>query len=461
MAPNNDLLITNARLIDGTGAAPVDNQSLLVKDGRIVEIGADVTAANVRAIDAAGATVLPGLIDGHVHLESVPGSYFRDDSDEQLWAHRRHQLQAYLACGVTTVLDNGISSRQLREFQQHLAGGGVGPQIYALAPIFYPPGGYGDALVMRHWGPFSSSASAADVDALFREYEGLDNIIGAKMTIEPGMGPSQVWEIHTAELRDVIADQAARRGLPVHTHALKPSAQLMALQMGVYCLAHAGFFRDAPTQQLIDEVKQKGIYVTTTLASTMDGMLVQYDPGRLDDPLIRLTVPSEQIATARDPEAWKATLFTMLRVSFPEWMPDFLVRFFQKIALNEKALRAQLESSSRAILQMHGAGIPIVAGTDTANWPIFISFFHGPSTIRELELLRRAGMAPMDVLCSATRIPAEMMRQADEIGTVEVGKRADLIVAPDDPLEDLAALRRLSWSIQAGVARTPEEWMRT
>jgi imidazolonepropionase-like amidohydrolase len=110
---------------------------------------------------------------------------------------------------------------------------------------------------------------------------------------------------------------------------------------------------------------------------------------------------------------------------------------------------------------MHRAGIPIVAGTDSANWPVFINYFHGPSTILELELLQRAGLAPMDVICSATRITSEMMRKDDEIGTVEVGKRADLIVVPDDPLEELGALRKLSWSIQGGVAKTPAEWMQS
>jgi imidazolonepropionase-like amidohydrolase len=109
---------------------------------------------------------------------------------------------------------------------------------------------------------------------------------------------------------------------------------------------------------------------------------------------------------------------------------------------------------------MHEAGIPIVVGTDSANWPIFLNLFHGPSTVLELELLARAGMSPLDVISSATRIPAEMMRRDDEIGTVEVGKRADLIITPGDPLQDLGALRKLSWSIQGGVARTPEDWMR-
>jgi adenine deaminase len=99
-------------------------------------------------------------------------------------------------------------------------------------------------------------------------------------------------------------------------------------------------------------------------------------------------------------------------------------------------------------------------GTDSANFPTFISFFHGPSTIREIELLREAGIPAIDVLQSATRIPAEMMGIDHLVGTVEVGKRADLIVVGEDPLTNPMALRRsLRYTIRDGDARTPQEWM--
>jgi imidazolonepropionase-like amidohydrolase len=111
------LLITNTRLVDGTGAGPVDDQSILIENGRIVSIGGTDAPEGARTIDAAGATVLPGLIDAHVHLESVPGSYYRDDSDEDLWRYRVHQLKAHPACGVTTVpwgSHLGVSSQRPR-----------------------------------------------------------------------------------------------------------------------------------------------------------------------------------------------------------------------------------------------------------------------------------------------------------------------------------------------------------
>ena len=98
-------------------------------------------------------------------------------------------------------------------------------------------------------------------------------------------------------------------------------------------------------------------------------------------------------------------------------------------------------------------------GTDSGAWPLIPSCFHGYSTIREMELLAAAGLQSMTILQAATRLPAEMMGLEDQIGTVEVGKRADLVVLEDDPLADLKALRSVQWTIRDGEARSPAAWM--
>ena len=90
---------------------------------------------------------------------------------------------------------------------------------------------------------------------------------------------------------------------------------------------------------------------------------------------------------------------------------------------------------------------------------VFPSCFHGYSTIREMEIMAAAGLPPMVVLQAATRLPAEMMGLEDEIGTVEVGKRADLIVLAEDPLVDTKALRSIQWTIKDGEPRPPVGWM--
>ncbi|MBN2525940.1 MAG: amidohydrolase family protein [Deltaproteobacteria bacterium] len=335
------VVLKNARLIDGTGAGPrcVD---VHVASGKIERILPHIDDADIPAVDLDGATVLPPLIDSHVHLESVPGSYYRDDSDEQLWTFRRQQLKAYPASGVTTVLDNGISARQLGEYQDYMQQGGVGPTIFALAPLFCPAGGYADALEMRMWGPFPTTATETEIDARYAEFEGFQNIIGVKVAIEPGMGPSKVWAVYDRKMLAAIAASAKKRGLPVHVHSLRQAEHQMALDMGAYRLVHAGFFHGEPTDAFLNEVKQKGVYVSSTVASTVGQNLVMFDLSKLDDPLLELVVPKELLKTARDPGAWKATMFKMIRVTSPKWMPDFIIRLMLKVMNLEKELTRQL-----------------------------------------------------------------------------------------------------------------------
>jgi imidazolonepropionase-like amidohydrolase len=473
-ATRKELLITNARVIDGNGSPPPKRLSAIrIEDGRIAEIADDPTggaaatgqtaAPGTRVLDAAGATVMPGLIDAHVHLQSVPGSAQRRDSEERLAELRFHHLKAYLACGVTTVLDNGISAEWLRTFQDHLAAGGVGPRIRAVVPQFFPPSGYLDGgLLSPQWGPMWGPVdSRADVESLFAEYDGLEQcIVGAKVLMEPGVS----WPIHSPEMREIIVQEAAKRNLPIYVHATKQKEQEIALDMGAYNLAHSGFYTGPPpSTEFLGRMRAQGTYLTTTLASTIEQLLIQYQPERLDDPLMKLVVPRELLATAADPEAWPQMYVQLMRGFAPSWVPPMVFTGYRKL-LNvlslEKFMERTVRRASSAVKQMHEAGIPIVLGTDSANFPTFISFFHGPSTIRETELLREAGMPAMDVLCSATRIPAEMMGIDHLVGTVEVGKRADLIVVGEDPLTNPMALRRsLRYTIRDGDARTPQEWM--
>lgn len=458
---SNTLLIKNARLIDGLESVYRELQSIYVQDGEIAAIDRDIDVKDVRRLDVGGATVMPGLIDAHVHLQSVPGSVFRKDSEATLQKYRYHQLRAYLACGVTTVLDNAISAPMLRMFNDYLANGGTGPRLYALAPAFYPPNGYLDNnMLTSYWGPqWGPAGRKEDIDRLFAEYEGIENIVGVKTMLESGFGKSRVWPLHSTQIRDIIVAEGQKRDLPIYVHAYKEKEQTIGLDMGVHTFAHSGFIFKQPSTDFLDRMKQQGTYVTTTLSCTLDQMLVNFDLKRLDDEFLKLRVPGELLATARNLDAWDAYYDTFFSVSSPKWMPAFILKMIFKYMNVEKMIRASLANASRAVLTMHQAGIPIVVGTDASNWPAFLNFFHGPSTLREIELLGRAGIAPMDVISSATRISAKMMGLQDLIGTVEVGKRADLIVVQHDPLEDLAALRSLLWTIKGGEAHTPEEWM--
>ncbi len=260
-------------------------------------------------------------------------------------------------------------------------------------------------------------------------------------------------------MRKTIVEEAAKRSLPIHIHAYKKREQAIGLEMGVHNFVHSGFLQGKPSKDFIDQMKNLSTYLTTTLSSTIEQLLVRFHMERLDDALLRLTVPKEELITASDPDAWEEMYLNFFKFCSPKWMPSFILKILLKSMNIEKRLQSTIANASRAILKMYKEGIPIVVGTDSGNWPLFLNCFHGPSTIREIELLGIAGIPPMDVLLSATRIPAEMMGINNLIGTVEVGKRADLIVVRDDPLKDLTALRALMWTIKDGEARTPAEWM--
>jgi hypothetical protein len=177
------------------------------------------------------------------------------------------------------------------------------------------------------------------------------------------------------------------------------------------------------------------------------------------DNLLKLAVPKEELLTAMDRKAWDEMYISGIKCTPYKWIPTFILRGILPVMYNNSALLSFFQNSRQIIMNMYNAGITIALGSESSSGPLFPASFHGPNTICEMEILSAAGMRPMDVLLSATKIPAEMMGLADLIGSVEVGKRADLIVMRDDPLRDLGALRNLTWVIKDGQARTPAGWM--
>jgi imidazolonepropionase-like amidohydrolase len=96
-------------------------------------------------------------------------------------------------------------------------------------------------------------------------------------------------------------------------------------------------------------------------------------------------------------------------------------------------------------------------GSDAGNWPRIPYLFHGPSSLRELELLEEVGFTPEEVLTAATKTAGEMLQL--ELGTIRVGGKAELVVVEGNPLEDLEAIREIRWTVFGGEARSPEEWL--
>lgn len=466
-AIGKSLLITNARIVDGTGRVPDGRlRSIRVEDGAIAEIAEDpagraaAALPGIRMLDAGGATVVPGLIDSYVLLQNSPGSVYRGDDDAMRDRLAAHHLRAYLACGVTTVMNAEISAAALRRLRDHLAAGGVGPRLLAAAPAFFPPGGYLDPFAGNDFGndPLEGGvASREDVEARFAAFEGLEeHLVGVTVLMEPGNGGIRIWPVHSPDMRRIIAEEAERRGLPIFFQTSSVNEFRAALNMG----ARGSLMMAPPSNDLLSTMQERGVYQGTTAAGSFDSILVAHQPERLDDDLVRLVVPKEVLATAADPVAWRTILADLYGIVSPRWWPRAWSRAVSKVLYSERAMSALVRLMMGSALKAHNAGVATAIGSKGGCLPPFLAAFHGVSTIREIELVAEAGMPPMDAICSATRVPAEMMGISHLVGTVEVGKRADLLVLGEDPLTDVGAYRRSTrWVVRDGDARTPSEWM--
>jgi imidazolonepropionase-like amidohydrolase len=452
-AGGSDLLIENARVFDGTGAPPQERISILIRDGRIKSIETDIVAQGVRSIDVAGATVLPGLIDSHVHLFASPGAVQRGDTPETTRQLRLNHLKAYLACGVTTVLDTAMPVEDARKIRALLDAGNTAPRVLMLSPAFTTPGGYlTDA---RSGFVIPSVSSPAEVEQRFEETAELGGV-GVKVFLESGFLPETSWPIHSVEIREAIAASAAKRDLPIYVHGGSEQEDLLGLAMGAKALVHTGF-GGSRSDEFIQRLADRGTYVMTT-AAILDSWFIRKEPDRLEDPLVQLVVPDQELRTARQTDAWD----TLVRVIAETGLtPEAGEESIQKVIASyaDRPTPDMVKHTQRVIKRMHDGGVRIVIGSDSGNWPVIPYEFHGPTTLREMELVQEAGLTPQEVILAATRVPAEMLDLIDEIGTIEVGKLADLIVVRGDPLGDVRALRQIQWTIKDGLARAPHEWM--
>jgi imidazolonepropionase-like amidohydrolase len=450
-AAERSLLLKNARVIDGAMHqldAPV---SILIRDGRIAQIAIQIEAPDVPVLDVSGRTVIPGLIDAHVHVSAIPGAEVRGDSAARRRTLRAEQLRSYLACGVTTVLDAASDASDAGEVHIWLAAGHAGPTVLTLGPPIAAPGGY------MSTGPGVPIATIDELDRLLDLIVGL-GAIGIKVPLERGFGHDAIFPVHPAVLRDAIKRKAAERDLPIFVHASDEIEHTMALDMGARGLMHVNFAGTEPTREFIDRAVRSGAYMVTTF-SIIDAGLARWHPERLEDPLVKRVVPLDQQRMAASQDAWVERDVMELGHAFPS-MPETARRLLAWWSPPEEKPEVDaLAVNLRAARALHQAGVPLAIGSDAGNSSL-LSQFHGTSTLRELELLAEAGVPNGEVLAAATRVPARMLRIESDAGSIAVGRRGDLVVLDGDPLVDFGAIRQIRWTIKGGDARTPAEWMR-
>jgi imidazolonepropionase-like amidohydrolase len=433
-------LIRNARIVTGTGRV-IENGAILVKDGKIAEIYdgniPDPKSLNARAIEAAGKTILPGLIDVHVHLGASGGLDDYKDYDPAKILPR--ELAAYLYSGVTAVKSVGdMLDIALQVRQTVNSGEKLGAEFFMVGPLFTTAGGHGteyfknapeqirtrmEAQFVRT--PKTPEDAKQDVDSLKKQ-----NVDGIKAVMEAGAGDVH-FDRMDPQILNAIAAAARADNLPLVVHTGDTRDIEDSLKAGVNGIEHGSFQQRIPDSDFALMAKN-GVTYDPTLSVAQ--AFLDLAAGRLDSmsrSLVLQAVPTKIVTQTRD--AMNSPRGIAIRNSIGKYPIDMAVA-------RDNLVRAWK------------AGVPLVTGTDAGN----LLVFHGPTVQHEIALWVEAGIPVEVAIQAATLNAAKSLRAADRFGSIEIGKEATLLVVDGNPLTDVKALEAISFVMFKGdrISRT-------
>lgn len=383
------LLFRDFRVFDGHDVRP--RTSVLVDGGRIAAVGDGLPACGAEVVEGAGRTLLPGLIDAHVHIT-------------------RAGLRHGFAFGVTTQLDMFADPRLLRAVRAEAARGQGVSDVRSAGTGATAPGGHPAQLVHHGlFGAFPTLASAAGAEAFVaaRVAEGSDylKVFASSVPGEehlPALAPDAVAALVAA---------AHEHGLLAVVHATDVRSALAAVRAGADGLAHLPFDRP-PGPEFAGELAARDVFVVPTLTV-------------LESFCGRANAVEPELARVLD----AATLANLAATMAPEPAGGYAA-----------------EHAAGVVRSLADAGVCVLAGTD-AGAP---GTAHGVSLHRELALLVDAGLTPREALTAATSAPARRFGLGDR-GEIAAGKRADLVVVAGDAPADIRATRRVVAVCREGV----------
>ncbi|MCC7055357.1 MAG: amidohydrolase family protein [Gemmatimonadaceae bacterium] len=369
---------TGVTLLDGTGRAPVANATILVRAGRIVAAG---PAARVRIPAGAERIALTGkfVMPGLVNGHGHAGSV-RD-------------LATYAAYGVTTVFSLGDEPADVFAARRSQA-----KEAPAHARVFL------SGPVLTATSPDEARAQVADVAA-----RGVDIV---KIRVDDNLGTARKM---APEVYRAVIEAAHARGLRVAVHLYYLDDAKLLLAAGADYIAHS--VRDLPVDSaFVSALVAAKVCYTPTLMREVSTFVYESTPAFFSDSLFLAHANRDWMATVLQPARQEAT----------------------RTSASAQRYKAQLPVAMRNLLAVHRAGVPIAMGTDTGPLGRFQGYFE----LMELEMMVDAGMTPAAALQSATSVAARCMGVDREVGTLEPGKWADLLVLDASPLERISNLRR-------------------
>ncbi|MBI3978804.1 MAG: amidohydrolase family protein [Chloroflexi bacterium] len=397
----SEVLIRAGTVIDGTGASPQHDVSVWVRDGtiQVVRAAADPipgVAPNAELIDASGLTLLPGLIDTHVHLAFSAGEHpltdLLSEGDDRMILRAAGNAQVALRAGITTVRDAGGRRSVVLALRDAIRDGLLpGPRVVASGMPITTTAGH------CYWLGLEAD-SADEVRKAARTLHRLGADYFKVMATGGGMTPGSMplHPQYTVDQLAALVEEARRLGRTVAAHVHGTAGIRNAVAAGVTTLEHCSWLGDGGTafdEAVAEEIVRKGIYVNPTagISFTLDAR-------------------SDSLTPA------------------------------------QKQLLARRESRTAAHRRQVELGTKMTAGTDAgvARAPF-------DCLIQNLQVMvEHLGMAPVAAIRAATGLAAESMRLDHEIGTIQPGKRADLILVDGDPLAAVGTLRHVRRVFQDG-----------
>jgi imidazolonepropionase-like amidohydrolase len=379
--------IVGARLIDGTGAAAIENSVVIVNDGRIAAVGAAGTTripTGMRVIHAEGRSLLPGLWEMHVHYSGVEFG------------------PALLAAGVTTARDCGGESEFLTTVRSKIEKDhALGPKLL-LAGLIDSGGPLG-------FGYVNVKTPAEGVAAV-------DDYADAKFD------QIKVYSQLQPDVLKAITAEAHKRGMTVTGHVPNAINAFDGVADGMDQINHLQYV----TRAMVPDGSKDAVDVGSPRAKELIALLkekqIVVDP---TDGWGEMAGHPKNVEVASFEPGINAAPYTLSSKYRGMGVP----------AADEAKWRERMETNLRVIRALYDAGVTIIPGSDTG--------LVGYGLDRELELYVQAGMTPMAAIQSATIVSARVMKMEKDSGSVEVGKRADLVLVEGNPLKDISDIRRV------------------
>lgn len=400
----NIIALTHVRVIDGTGRAPLEDTTVVIKGNHIVSIGGAIPRA-AHVMDLHGDTVMPGLINAHGHLGLIldgknSATAYTDDNVLA-------ELRQYESYGVTAMLSLGLNRDLLYSIRRQQRQGKLdGATVFTADRGIGVPDGAPPlpAAPDQLYRPASVDEARADVDAMAKRHADMvkiwvDTLGGTKPAMSPEIYRAVIAEAHERHLR-----------VAAHVYYLADAKSLV--KDGVDILAHS--VRDQPVdEELIAAMKARGVWYIPTFTVDESFYVYSEHPGFMQLDFFKAALSPALLATltsdaSADPKA------AQHKAAF---------------AMDQKNLKT-----------LYDAGVLVGFGTDSGAMPTRIPGF---SEHRELQDMVQAGLTPMQAIVCATANNARLLKIESMRGTLQPGKRADLIVLAANPLDDITNTRSI------------------